>query len=671
FYSLRTGSSVFSYFAKEITIIEDKTDIEVKDEVIENSYANERSFIANKLSGSSFNRYYQYKTGLKIFNEYPVLGLGPDTLGMVYQKYLSKVFTRRKDDGAWPRHDKIHNDILDNVVARGAIGLTTYIWLVLAYFWLVWKFIKSQSSKHKAESLIETNQLPTANCQLPIDRRLLVVAFGSAILGYVVQNEFSFGNTPIVALFWTILALTVVVTNGLRVTGSELLVESCRIPVNPELRTLSRKPRKILLSVLVISLITFLVVHIVSWYKADIYMERGRKHANRSDFETGIKYYQDAIFRSPYEINYRDLLTGVLFSVAQSTKERVWLENIINISNKSLEMVADHYLAYFALGNAYFILTKDYGDQKIDLAIENYKKAIEQDPFQHQMYHHVAMAYARKGMLGEAAEALKMATIISPTSVGYVDKLARFYLQQGRLDEAKKLFDETVISNPTASICNAKGFLLAKIGESESAYIEFAKALKLDNNNMDALSNVISLGLKLNKKDETINYLKHAIELKPANIDYRMNLGGLYAQTGLLKESVAEFNQIIEIDPARQVDCLGKLGKVYLLNSQYDNAILSFNKAIEINPSNAELYNNLGAAYSQKKLYDEAISEIKNALEIEPDNITFLENILKLYYVQNKIEKTGDVINHIIRLDENNEDAVKLREQIKQMTNDN
>ncbi|MGR3318018.1 MAG: hypothetical protein ACUZ8O_06010, partial [Candidatus Anammoxibacter sp.] len=46
FYSLRTGSSVFSYFAKEITIIEDKTDIEVKDEVIENSYANERSFIA-------------------------------------------------------------------------------------------------------------------------------------------------------------------------------------------------------------------------------------------------------------------------------------------------------------------------------------------------------------------------------------------------------------------------------------------------------------------------------------------------------------------------------------------------------------------------------------------------------------------------------------------------
>ncbi|MGR3178084.1 MAG: tetratricopeptide repeat protein, partial [Candidatus Anammoxibacter sp.] len=672
FYNLNDKSSVFKKFASEIKTDEYKEE-EGKTVVVSNT--NDRSFIADKLSGSSFNRYYQYKTGLKIYNDYPVLGLGPDTLGMVYQRYLGEVFTRRKDDDGWPRHDKIHNDILDNVVARGAIGLSTYIWLVLAYFWLVWKFLKAKSSraensraassKLKAQSFIETNQLP-------IDRRLLVVCFGSAIIGYLVQNEFSFGNTPIVALFWTILALTVVVTrkNGLRVIGSELLVYGCQLPVNIEHRILNRKPRKILLSVLVISLIAFLVVHVISWYKADIYMEMGRKYANRSDFETGIKYYEDAIFRSPYEINYRDLLTGVLFNVAQSTKERVWLENVINIANKSLEMVSNHYLAYFALGNAYFILTQDHGAKKIDLAIENYKKAIEQDPFQHQMYHHISMAYVRKGMIGEATEAMKMATICSPRNVDYVDKLARFYLQQGRLDEAGKLFDETVISSPTASICNAKGFLLAKTGENKSAYIEFAKALKIDNNNMDALNNVISLGLKLSKTDETINYLKHATELAPTNIDYRTNLAGLYAQTGLLKESVTEFDKIIEIDPARQVGCLVTLGKAYLLHSQYDNAVSSFSKAIGISPSNAELYNNLGAAYSQKGLYDKAILEIKKALEMEPDNILFLENILTLYYAQQEIEKSKDTIYHIIRLDEKNEKAVKLLEQIKQKTKD-
>lgn len=697
FYSVKPGSSVFSYFAQEISLTKKDADRPVTAQIPENNpidnsdINNDRSFLAKRLSGSSFNRYYQFKTALKIFNDYPILGIGPDTLGIVYQGYLAKVFTRKKEDEWWPRHDRIHNDILDNVVARGSIGLLTYVWLLSAYFWMVWKFLKYEGniafkgikdSKSKARDLRLIDDQPTlANSRSLIDKRLLVASFGSAIAGYLVQNEFSFGNTPIVALFWMILALTTVVIkrDGLQdvncTSNPYISLDPgqgdpqstlCQFQESAILNPRS-SIRKVLLSLLVVSLTSFLAIQIQSWYKADMYMEKGRRHCNANDFNNGLVYFEQALLRNPFETMYRDLFNNALFQVANITKERIWLEKIINLANKNLELIPQHSISLLTLGNAYYLLAQNFGENTLDTAIEYYKKAVEADPFQADFYHHMAVSYGIKGMLDEGADAMEKAVIMNPSDVNLLDKLARFYLQQNKLDKLQKLLDEAPpISNPTVSFYNIKGIFYLKTGQYEKALIEFQSALVLNPDDMPSLGNIINLCLIQNKMEDAVKYLVHAIELNPSNIEYRTKLAEIYAQKGLYNEAIAEFNQIIQIDHAREVDCMDKMGKVYLVQRDFDNAILCFTKAIEIGSSSAELYNNLGTVYAQKGEYDKAIPEIEHALKIEPDNIIFLENIAKIYLVQERFLEAEVILNHILKLNGDHETSRTMLEKIRQ-----
>ena len=662
FYCLRPQSSVFGYFAREISIVNDNNNVNRDSGEEERSNVADRSFLANRLKGSSFNRYYQFKTALKIYNEYPVIGLGPDTLGLLYQQFLKKVYTKFKEDGNWPRHDRIHNDILDNVVGKGALGLSAYLWFVMAYFWLVWKFLRKGKAAEKKQTVIRHNQMN-------IDKRLLVVGLGIAALGYLIQNEFSFGNTSIVTIFWVVIALTVVVIKDTFTDAGvrDAMIETDSILVKGgSIFTL----RKALLSLLVIVFFSFLLIHFLLWYRADTFMEKGRRYIRNGYLEKGIGYYEDAIFYNPYEVNYRDMLINALFRAENVTKDAAWLESVIEVADKNLEIVPQHCLGVFAKANAYYMLDRNYGRKTLDLAIENYRKAIDLDPFQPQIYHHFSMACIRGDLFDEAAGSLKMARLFYPKNTAYINRLFRIYLQQNKLEELEVLFDEMtrLELEQTAPLTTAKGLYFAKTGKAEDAYNEFVKALEIDPENVQALDNVINFGIQLGKRGETVKYLLHAIKLIPAEISYRMNLAALYGQKGQLNKTIEVMNEIIRIDPGMQIECLDKLGTMYLNHNDFDNAIISFKKVIDLDPENAKAYNNLAAVYVQKGMNDDAILMLKKALEIEADSTIYLGNIGKIYLLQGMYDDLTETIDAIIKLDTDNEEAKMLLKRMDEAT---
>ena len=117
------------------------------------------------------------------------MGIGPDTIGIVYQKNLAKVFSSIESDKGFPfpRQDRIHNDILDTATTRGIFGLGTYIWILTAFGMYVGRNYKKLSNQNK----------------------ILILGLLSGILCYLIQSEFSFGNTPIATLFWVMMGLCI------------------------------------------------------------------------------------------------------------------------------------------------------------------------------------------------------------------------------------------------------------------------------------------------------------------------------------------------------------------------------------------------------------------------------------------------------------------------------
>ncbi|MHC4320886.1 MAG: O-antigen ligase family protein, partial [Planctomycetota bacterium] len=169
-------------------LVEKSTETELS---LQQDHSNGDSGIANQLGGTMRLRVFQYLTGLKIIHDYPVLGIGPDTLGMIYPKYLSKVF-KEKDEHRYLSNKKtaerIHNDFLDITVSRGLLGLGVYVWFLFAYTRMVWKGCRKANNTDK----------------------LLIIGLCAGCLSYFVQNQFSFGHISINTPFWFLIAMSVI-----------------------------------------------------------------------------------------------------------------------------------------------------------------------------------------------------------------------------------------------------------------------------------------------------------------------------------------------------------------------------------------------------------------------------------------------------------------------------
>ena len=98
--------------------------------------------IARQIKGTTLTRFLQYLAGLRIIHDYPILGIGPDTLGMIYPQYIAKLYREMNEYRVFENQNRIHNDLLNTTVSTGLLGLGVYLWFIFAYARMVWKGCK-------------------------------------------------------------------------------------------------------------------------------------------------------------------------------------------------------------------------------------------------------------------------------------------------------------------------------------------------------------------------------------------------------------------------------------------------------------------------------------------------------------------------------------------------
>ncbi|MDP8244265.1 MAG: tetratricopeptide repeat protein [Candidatus Hinthialibacter antarcticus] len=105
-------------------------------------------------------------------------------------------------------------------------------------------------------------------------------------------------------------------------------------------------------------------------------------------------------------------------------------------------MSADQKQAFYNQGLEY------YSQQKYDEAIEEYKKAIEVDPQDGELYLAVSMTYDRKAELDNALEYARKAVDFMPREPLAYTNLSRIFQKKGMIPEAE---DAMAISKQIAS----------------------------------------------------------------------------------------------------------------------------------------------------------------------------------------------------------------------------
>ena len=106
-----------------------------------------------------------------------------------------------------------------------------------------------------------------------------------------------------------------------------------------------------------------------------------------------------------------------------------------------------------------------------------------------------------------------------------------------------------------------------------------------------------------------------ALDIKPANIEARVNLANSLALLGKPEEAAGHYREIIKIKPGF-ADAHCYLGNAYFRSGRYDDAVAAYTRALELRADYAEAHIGLGLAFSKKGRVDESIAQYRESLRL-------------------------------------------------------
>ena len=166
-----------------------------------------------------------------------------------------------------------------------------------------------------------------------------------------------------------------------------------------------------------------------------------------------------------------------------------------------------------------------YQQQKYTEALQDYEKALAQNPELYEAYEKIGLCHLRLNDTEKAIENLKLALEHNPQSQDVLINLSAVYLEKGDLEEGMryfKLLDEKSLKDPS---------LFFNIGV---------------------------LLFKGNQVDLAAEYLKKGLELDPNSVNGHYQLGLVSLNKGDLDEARSSFQKVIELAPCSEKAELAK-----------------------------------------------------------------------------------------------------------------
>lgn len=336
----------------------------------------------------------------------------------------------------------------------------------------------------------------------------------------------------------------------------------------------------------------------------------GEYYMDRDDFDRAIDF-----FRESNQLDGTSTSAKMGLSEALALKGNdVLLKDGIPASRpffeEALKFNPRNAPAYFGLAEVYSELNRD-GE-----AIENYEKALENDPDLTEIYTPLGILYYQQGQIAKAetylTKALATASGNTDAQLQYFIGLVRY--SQNRNDDALAAFRKAVSINPNlAEAFYQAGETLARQDKDREAISDYRRAVELKPAYFDAWLGLGSAYFETNDYPEAVKAFKEAVRLKNTSIEAYDNLGDANRLAGNYNDAEAAYTLatvFIEQKPdypkddaadvynrigfviAKQCEISSKRG----VPCRWDNAVRALDKAVSITGSNVDKAN-LGWAY--------------------------------------------------------------------------
>jgi tetratricopeptide (TPR) repeat protein len=269
-------------------------------------------------------------------------------------------------------------------------------------------------------------------------------------------------------------------------------------------------------------------------FLGDFSTSAGREREARENYEQALSVINQAISLVPNNPNYYNEKYGVLSGLKRYDEGLAAITQAINLAPRAAW--------YYNRGILY------YNQQKYDLALSDYNKAIEINPNYAEAYYNRGILYKNLQKYDLALSDWNKAIDINPNyAVAYNNRGLVYYNQQ-KYELALADYNKTIDINPNyAEAYNNRGNLYSDLQKYELALADYNKAIEINPNFAEAYYNRGNLYSDLQKYELALSDYSKAIEINPNYADAYNNRGVLYALTRDFPKALADAEKASEL----------------------------------------------------------------------------------------------------------------------------
>src|SRR3989344_2247813 len=338
-------------------------------------------------------RFWAWQAGLRGWRENPktiLLGWGPENFNIPFSKNFNPKFFA--GSGSETLFDRAHNMFVEVLVTMGIIGLLAYVYIFIAMFAFLRKFLKNN------------------------DLTIYGIGLISATIAYIIHNSFIFDTSANFIVFFTVMGFA----SYLNLNREK---EETRV-TNPIVANRSLVNAVGVILVILVSVLIYKTN--ISPAKANYATTRAIVRSWTGDFNGAFAKYQEALsYDVPGKYEYRHRLAQYLVGVGgPSVKEaqvREAFEYTLVEVEKNIKENKIDYLPYLYASRLNILLGKDdpkspYNDQALNYSL----KALELSPTFIRTYYEIAQAYINKKDYKKEIEYFQKAIDLNPeTGLSY------------------------------------------------------------------------------------------------------------------------------------------------------------------------------------------------------------------------------------------------------------
>jgi tetratricopeptide (TPR) repeat protein len=298
------------------------------------------------------------------------------------------------------------------------------------------------------------------------------------------------------------------------------------------------------------------------------------------------------------------------FNIYQFPLSDEKLDEAISLYNSRKEQNRGEVEIRILLASIY-LEKKDY-----DAMMEECLQALKINPNLPDAYHHLGIAYRRKGQLDKAIVQYKKMLQIQPNLPEVHYNLGIAYMKKEEYGEAIREYDIAIELYPFyAKAYLNLGYVYLQQGLANRAIAECEKALELYPLLAEAYLTKGSALILKEQYTEAEAYSRTALGINPELSGAHNNLGTIYMNKNMKEQAIDAFEKSLQLNP-EYTQAHYNLGRIYLLSGHIDEAIDKFKEAIRIRPHYLKAHSNLASAYLKKDMLEEAIQECEEVLDL-------------------------------------------------------